>query len=70
MTSERYHDLERALRMKRMIEADFITAAIQEVAGASEVRRAPITGPDWPVRADYPNRAAYRRACAEWRSCP
>lgn len=61
--------IERMMREKSALESYF-TSKIQEAAGSSEVRRAPITGPDWPNRADYPNRAAYRRACAEWRSKP
>jgi len=58
--------LERAVAEKRALEAYF-TSAIQDVAGQSAITRNPITGPDWPVRSDYPNRAEFRRACAEWR---
>lgn len=58
--------IERIHAEKRALDAYF-TQAIQDAAGSSVIRRAPITGPDWPVRSDYPNRAAFRRACAEWR---
>lgn len=61
--------LEQALAGKRALDAYF-TQAIQDSAGSSTIRRAPITGPDWPVRSDYPNRAEFRRACAEWRKRP
>ncbi|MGE8135686.1 hypothetical protein ACQKO5_18935 [Novosphingobium subterraneum] len=60
-------DFERMFKMQKALEEAFVTAKIQEAAGNSEIRKAPITGPDWPQRADYPNRAAFRRACAEWR---
>ena len=61
-----HSEIERMYREKAALEAYF-TAEIQAAAGTSEVRRAPITGPDWPVRSNYPNRAAWRQACAEWR---
>ena len=58
--------IERMMEQKRALDAYF-TSKIQDAAGSSTIRRAPITGPDWPVRSDYPNRAEFRRACAEWR---
>jgi hypothetical protein len=58
--------VERLLREKLAAEIA-IEAQIAQAAGSSTIRRAPITGPNWPQRSDYPNRAAFRRACAEWR---
>lgn len=58
---------ERMFRKQQALEEAFVTAKIQEAAGGSEIRKAPMTGPNWPQRSDYPNRAAFRRACAEWR---
>jgi hypothetical protein len=58
--------IELMLTEKQALDAYF-TSMIQDAAGSSTIRRAPVTGPDWPVRADYPNRAAFRSACAEWR---
>lgn len=52
---------------KRMFDAYF-TSQIQDAAGGSTITRQPITGPDWPVRSDYPNRQQFRAACAKWRS--
>jgi len=60
-------DFERMFKMQRALEEAFVTAKIQEAAGDSTIRKAPMTGPDWPQRADYANRAEFRRACAEWR---
>ena len=57
------------LENKRMFDAYF-TTQIQDAAGGSEITRQPITGPDWPVRADYPNRQQFRAACAAWRAKP
>lgn len=54
------------IEQKRVLDAYF-TQAIQDAAGASEIRRAPVTGPDWPNRHDYANRAEFRKACAKWR---
>lgn len=58
--------VDRLLRAKLAAEIA-IEAQIAQAAGSSTIRRAPITGPNWPQRSDYPNRAAFRRACAEWR---
>ena len=57
---------ERMYREKRILE-EMLAADISAAAGIEvrRVRRAP--GPDWPERKAYPNRAAWRRACAEWR---
>jgi len=57
------------LETKRMFDAHF-TSLIQDAAGASTITRQPITGPDWPVRSDYPNRQQFRAACASWRAKP
>ncbi|MET3710358.1 DNA polymerase III epsilon subunit-like protein [Sphingomonas trueperi] len=65
--SEQDKALANAIARHRALEDAFVTAKIQEAAGSSTVRKAPITGPNWPVRSDYPNRAAYHQACAEWR---
>ena len=60
--------IERLYREKQALEGYF-AQAIQDAAGESEIRRRPITGPDWPQRSDYPNRQQFRAACAEWRRC-
>lgn len=61
--------IEQMHREKRALE-DMLAHQISDAAG-QEVRRVRgPTGPDWPVRSDYPNRAAYRQACAEWRNRP
>lgn len=57
------------LEAKRGIAAYF-TTLIQDAAGESIITRQPITGPDWPVRSDYPNRQQFRAACAAWRAKP
>jgi hypothetical protein len=61
--------IERLLREKKATEAYF-TSIIQDAAGETPIRRAPMTGPNWPVRADYPNRKQYLAACAQWRRSP
>lgn len=66
MSGRTDNEVGRMYREKLALESYF-TAEIQAAAGASVITRAPITGPDWPVRSDYPNRAAFREACAEWR---
>lgn len=66
MTGQGRDSYERMMAEKRALEAYF-TQAIKDAAGESTIRRNPVTGPDWPVRSDYPNRAEFRRACAEWR---
>lgn len=69
MTSNDDGAIERMYAEKRALDAYF-SQAIQDAAGSSVITRQPITGPDWPVRSDYPNRAEFRRACAEWRNRP
>lgn len=65
-SSDHINETKRMLAQKKAFDAYF-TSSIQDAAGSSVIRRNPITGPDWPQRADYPNRAEFRRACAEWR---
>jgi len=60
------HAIERMYAEKRALDTYF-TSLIQDAAGSSAITRQPFTGPDWPTRSDYPNRAAFRQACAEWR---
>jgi hypothetical protein len=66
MTVNNNKSIEAMYRQKAALEA-FISGEIQKAAGGSTITRQPITGPDWPQRKDYPNRAAFRKACAEWR---
>jgi hypothetical protein len=69
MSYDNRDDIGRMLEEKRALDAYF-TSVIQDAAGSTPIRRQPITGPDWPVRSDYVNRAEFRRACAEWRRKP
>lgn len=64
------NDIEEAAREHRMLQ-QMLAEQINSAAGTTTVRRVVrATGPDWPERKDYPNRAEFRRACAKWRKRP